>query len=236
MSVAPEIFFNYYDDQEYFEYACRFVACYHEFPPGEPHTLTVIASGGLPGARARVLFETIPGVRYVVTDDVGWDVGSFITASKSSEADCGFYVGGCGYWRRPGVLARLAEAWRQFGPGIYGTLATFEMSPHINTSGFLAPPQLVASYPWPVTDRDSRYAFEWGRERALWRLARAKGMPVKLVTWDGIYDPPRWRKPANIYRRGDQSNCLTYFRHSDEYECAGAQFRAMCERSADTLR
>ena len=51
MSVAPEIFFNYYDDQEYFEYACRFVACYHEFPPGEPHTLTVIASGGLPGAR-----------------------------------------------------------------------------------------------------------------------------------------------------------------------------------------
>ena len=70
----------------------------------------------MPGMRARLLFDTIAPSRYIATSDVGWDVGSFIEASKQSEADAGFYLGGVGYWRLAGVLKRLADAWRRFGP------------------------------------------------------------------------------------------------------------------------
>jgi hypothetical protein len=38
------------------------------------------------------------------------------------------------------------------------------------------------------------------------------------VTWDGDYDLPEWRKPDNIFRRGDQSNLIVRDRHADAYE------------------
>jgi hypothetical protein len=44
-----------------------------------------------------------------------------------------------------------------------------------------------------------------------------------LVTWDGFYLRDEWRKAPNIFRRGDQSNCLMFDRHHEIYEASTPQ-------------
>jgi hypothetical protein len=92
----------------------------------------------------------------------------------------------------------------------------------------------VADYPVKVNGKPERYAFEHGRE-ALWKMVDADGLPAKLVTWDGEYDWRQWRVPPDIYRRGSQSNCVTFFRHSMNFAFADAQQRAYMSSLADTL-
>jgi hypothetical protein len=44
---------------------------------------------------------------------------------------------------------------------------------------------------------------------------------------------PDWRKPPNIFRRGDQSNCLLFDHHCDTYAAASQEERARLEAMAD---
>jgi len=120
------------------------------------------------------------------------------------------------------------------GPGMYGATATFEVSPHLNTTAFWCPPQLLAEYPIRVISKYQRYDFEHG-PNALWKLVAANGLPVKLVTWDGEYDWPDWRKPPNILRRGTQGNCLTWWHHVESYAKAPVADRIRMSGLADTI-
>ncbi len=38
-----------------------------------------------------------------------------------------------------------------------------------------------------------------------------------MVCWDGTYGRDEWRKPANIFRRGNQSNVIAWDHHCDIY-------------------
>jgi len=216
-------------------YAHRFLNTYRQFPPGEPHNTVVVCNGAQPRRRTREIFAGLP-VRYLVHDDSGWDIGAFQAAARAlaSESQMLFCCGGPAHFRRTGWLRRIGDVWSQYGPGMYGTCACYEVRPHLNTSGFAVEPWMLADYP-AVTGRSSggdRYEFEHG-QGALWLRVALAGYPVLLVTWDGVYEWPRWRKPANGFRRGDQSNCLAYFRNTDEFEYADERLRAQRTQSAD---
>ncbi len=201
---------------EHFGHACRFAACLHAFPPLAKHELVIISNGGPPDLSTEALFAPFDA-RFIEHDDSGWDIGAYIAASKQVTCDMLVCFGGTSYFKRKGWLSRLVWAWERYGPGFYGTLSSFEIRPHLNTTGFACMPELLSTYPAKVLTKADRYEFEHGRN-SLHLRAQRMNLPVKLVTWDGVWDMRHWRVPDNIYRRGDQSNCLTYFHATENYE------------------
>lgn len=223
-------------------FADRFVASYRSNPPLIDHSMIVISSGGPPSGTAVSQFSFIEGTQFIETDNEGWDCGNYVKAARQISCDILFCCGtGC-HFKRPGWLRRIADVWKKVGPGMYGTLATYQHSPfsrngnptnpHINTTGFAVIPQALRQYPKRIVTREDRYEFEHG-PNALWRQVERANMPVKLVTWSGIYGKDRWREPVNGYRSGDQSDCMTFWTHTDEYDHASPEVKAIMKRGAD---
>lgn len=53
------------------------------------------------------------------------------------------------------------------------------------------------------------------------------------VTWDGIWARDWWRDSRNIYRRGDQSNCIAFDRQTDDFEKSDEKDREILTSLAD---
>lgn len=221
-------------DEEHAVMARRFADSYRAYPPGCEHS-TVIACQNPNLVLGELFAQTLPDVFKFQHDGSGQDIGAYLAIGRLL-TDGGMMVcfGGSAYFQRAGWLARMVEAWKRYGPGMYGATATYEVSPHLNTTAFWCPPRLLASYPVQVETRQQRYDFEHG-PHALWKLADRAGLPVKLVTWCGEYDWPDWRKPLNIFRRGDQSNCLACWHHHDKFQAADEPTRAAMIHNTDTL-
>lgn len=222
---------------EHDDYALRFVLSYGEHPPGYEHDTYIICNGGSLTRKMQNQIEcvgSIPNIRYIQrASNDGQDIGGMQWACNFITEPTMFF-GGPAHFKRAGWLKRMVEAWEKHGPGMYGTMASFLQRPHLQTTGFLTSPEFIRKWGPPAIDKRDRYAFEWGWD-ALWRKVVAWGHPAMLVTWDGEYSPQNWRKPDNCLWRGNQSNCLTYFRHSDTYDDASVQERARMSRLADGL-
>lgn len=226
-------------DEKHWRYAREFVESYQKFPPEYPHKTIIVCQAKPAVALAQGLFRALEPT-YFQHDDSGWDIGGYIAAmravipSENTATDCIVCLGGSSYFQRAGWLKRIAEAWLKYGVGFYGATPTHEVSPHLCTSGFWTHPEILKAYPIKVVNRVTRYDFEHG-PNACWKMAAHNGLPVKLITWDGEYDWPDWRKPPNIYRRGDQSNSLMCWHHYREYEKADDQLKATMANHSDTL-
>ena len=98
-------------------------------------------------------------------------------------------------------------------------------------------PHVVRGYPHEVLTREDTWRFEvFGfppENINFTQWVRSKGLQTRLVTWDGVYDLPDWRKPPNIFRRGDQSNLIVKDRHCEAYEVSDAEGKAKLEHLAD---
>jgi hypothetical protein len=96
-------------------------------------------------------------------------------------------------------------------------------------------PDVIRSYPLKVVDRATCCAFEHGPQNfSLW--ARESGFSSKLVTIDGEHDFQDWRKPDNIFRRGNQSNCLVRDRHPDVWDASGEDEKKAFSLQADGVK
>lgn len=195
----------------------RFVQSYLDFPPGVEHQTLIISQGGIPSKESMEMLGRLPNVRYLHRESSGLDIGGYIDASPLVETKFMLCMGGSSTVRKSGWMARMIEAAKQHGDGFYGGLSSYQIRPHLNTTGFWCPPLLLATYPTRVVTKGDRYEFEHGRGSLWWRLNQS-GFPTLMVTWDGEYEWMDWRKPHNISCRGDQSNCLTYFRINYDYE------------------
>lgn len=220
--------------EEYIDLAGRFASSYSQCPPGLPHDTIIVCNGIAPINVHRKLWRCYQNCTLLRHDNSGWDIGAFIAVSQKLDSDMVVYFGSKAHVKRAGWLIRMVEAWKKYGPGFYGATSSYEVSPHINTSGFWCSPDLMRRYPIKVLSRQDRYNFEHG-PAACWRLAVKLGLPVKLVTWDGEYDWPDWRKPENIFRRGNQSNCLAYFEHTRRFDEEGPEMRATMSRMSNVI-
>lgn len=237
LPVKPSVTLVYiyvHGSLEHHELAKRFVASYRKFPPGIAHRTMIVCQGCRPVAHSLETLMQLPNCSFYVHNNSGWDIGGFITVSRIIPEDIMVCFGSSAYFKREGWLARMVETWQKHGPGFYGSLASYEISPHINTSGFWCPPRLLSEYPLRVQTKAQRYDFEFGKN-AMWKWCLKNGIKVRLATWDGEYEWPDWRKPDNIYRRGDQSNCLAFFHHNDNFERASAEKREQMSKFADTV-
>ena len=208
----------------------RFLATYTTLPPGQPHQFHVVFNGRNPNPDILNLFsDNYPQCH--CHDNTGWDIGAFQRAA-SVDCDLMLFLGSNTHFKRAGWLRRLVEAYEMFGPGLYGPSASFDNAPHIRTTAFMCDPKLVHGIRVSLSRPKDRHWFEVG-PTSLTAAANRQRLPCVLVTWDGFYLEDDWRKAPNIFRRGDQSNCLMFDRHHDIYETSDPQQRARLERIAN---
>lgn len=214
--------------------AVRFVTTYHAFPPGVEHDTLILCNGGPLKTEHALLFSGMNAKMFPRQNDGGWDISAYIDAARGpcSQYDAMLCCGESIYFHRKGWLSRFVDAWERSGVGMYGSLSSNLVRGHLNTTGFLSSPSLIGGYPKTVNDKKSRYEFEHGQQ-ALWRTIYRRGLPVRLVTWDGEYDPHQWRMPKNILWRGDQSNCLMWCQHVDRYREMDENTKRTWSRNAD---
>ena len=217
------------------QYASRFTATFHEYPPGHDADLMVICQGGPVSTELAMIFAPLNPLCYPRSNDPGWDVSAFQDASRGpcADYDAVLWLGESNYFHKAGWLKRLVEAWKKHGEGMYGPFSSNLVRAHLNTTAFMCSPAILRRYPYRAVDRAGRYEFEHG-SNGLWRRAERAGFPVMMVTWDGEWSPRMWRVPDNILWRGDQSNCLMWCSHTDNWHHQPEPEKSKWSNLADT--
>ena len=196
----------------------RFVSTWHEHPPGAPCDLWVACNGGPLLSEQVLMFAPMSAKMFPRVNDTGKDLTGYIDASigPCASYDMVLFLGETVFFHREGWLKRLVEAATKYGAGMYGPWGSNVVRTHLQTTAFFCDPKLLTQYPSRPNDNPSRMSWEHG-ENAFWRWVANRGRPVRLVTFDGEYEPRMWRYPPNIIWRGDQSNCLFFCNHSEAY-------------------
>lgn len=183
------------DPAKYVPAAKKFVSSYLQFPGSleEPELHVVVNSDGtLLHPMIRELFDQLsPHWHY--HDNRAKDLGAFMMAAKfmvEAKFDlmvcCGAHVN---FWK-PGWLDVITRSYSTLGPAVYGAWGFQEPLPHLRTTFFWCPPQILASYPWLKSESD-RYGMEHGPENiALW--SRKQGFEPFQITWTGAYSMKHW--------------------------------------------
>lgn len=181
------------------------------------------------------LFDSVAS-RHVRYDGLGWDVGTWQFLGQSEHTDLLVCFNSRSYITGPNWLNRFVDSVQSHGKGLYGPLSSLEVAPHIRTPCMIFQPEVIRGYPVLVDTREKTYQFEsmgFGHTPNFTLWCRQKGYKTMLVTWDGCYDLPDWRRPDNIFRRGNQSNCIVKDGHCDLYENSPGDYKAMLERMAN---
>lgn len=163
----------------------------------------------------------------------GCDIGAHQTAANLIDHDWMICVSSHTYFHRAGWFNRMTEARELFGPGLYGGMASYEQQrPHIRTNFFGIEPKLFRAYPEVINSRVKSLQFESQPNNFLGWM-QGQGLNGYAVYWDCICRPEDFRKPANVFRRGDQSNCLVWDKHTAMYANATPEEKAQWASLAD---
>lgn len=220
--------------EHYREDLKRFCNTLHQFPAGYEYDLFVEMCGGgeFQGQDVDWFGDFFFSGSEYYGD--GWDIGAHQHAANCVPYEIDFMICCCAhtFFHREGWLNRMVSAREEFGPGLYGAMASKENHPHIRTCFFGFDPADLRAFPTVINSRQKSLEFESGPDNfSLWMQRRGK--PVKMVAWDGTYDLADCRKPDNVFRRGDQSNCLVWDRHTELYKAASPEERARTEAGAN---
>lgn len=217
------------------DYAARFAGTYHSFAPGAEHELFVICNGGPLSTETALVFQGLRAKCFPRKNDPGWDISACLEIARTicASYEAIVWFGESSYFHREGWLKRFVNVWDKWGPGLYGSLSSNALRPHLQTNSFCCAPFLLEKWSFPVRNKTDRYNFEHG-PTPFWRQVVVKGFPVRLVTWDGDWGPREWRKPPNIFWRGDQSNCLMWNNHTDRWASADPTRKQRWSKNADS--
>lgn len=216
------------------DFVSRFVSTYQAFPSGIDHDMLIICQGGPLPTDLAVMFSGMNAKQWPHPNEPGWDIAAYQDAAwgPCADYDMMLCLGESNYFHREGWLKRFVDVWERVGSGMYGPYGSNVVRTHLQTTAFACSPDMLRQYPKKVSSKQDRYQFEHG-ERAFWRLLVKKGIPVRMVTWDGDWNPRNFRTPRNIMWRGDQSNLLMWCNHSDHYHDATPERKQNWSRSID---
>ena len=243
--MIPALLYLYpLDDPATFDpCAQRWANTYRSFPPGYAHNLNICFCNGVITDRHRNVFHGIQYREHLFMGK-GWDIGTYQHMAGILDDEFVVFMNARVHFRKPGWLKRLMEVRLKLGDGLYAMSTSNEMTypvsdvvrtkpnPHVRTACFGYNPKRFRRYPYLIDSRDKGFYFESG----MWNFMRWNedmGYMVKMVLWDGVYDKKDWRKPENIFRRGNQSNLLVCDRHTEMFARGDAQLRRNLARTAD---
>lgn len=194
-------------------------------------SLVAVCNGGPPPLEIGIMLSPLTPQFFPRENDDGWDIHGYQDAARKFPCDIIVALGESVYFNKPNWLVPMVEAWKKYGPGMFGFFSSFLVRPHLNTTAFCVDPKFLMGWP-QVTNHHDRYTFEHGKY-AFWNRMAQFHKPVKFVTWDGAWDQPQWRYPDNILWRGDQSNLLLRCNHTDRYDAAPEHTKKQWSYSAD---
>lgn len=209
----------------------RFYESFKEFPPGCDYELWAVACWGEPVDALRQGFYGIKTKWYSYYGACDCISVHQWAASQVEEAFLICMTTRC-YFHRAGWLERFVSAREKHGVGLYGVSASFEQSPHICNRAYALDAALFRDYPMEINGRKDAPSFETG-PKSITCFVNALQMPCLQVRWDGIDQPQDWRKPENIFRRGNQEQCLVFDRHTDLYRDASEEEKIKLAKLAD---
>ncbi len=192
MKVAIVYCFPTVDPSKYVPAAKKFVSSYLEFPGGaHRHELHVVINDQRPVSlpHVRDIFKPLDPA-FHSHSNWGKDLGAFILAAQTIDCDLMICAGSHVNFWKPGWLDTVCSSFSTIGPAVYGTWAFQEPMPHIRTTFFWLPPELLATYPHLESESD-RYGFEHGPNSiCLW--SRKLGFEPFQITWQGAYSMKHW--------------------------------------------
>lgn len=213
---------------EYEPGAQRWLESYLRYRPTMKHRLVVIERYA-DGDDSFKPFAT-ETVRY---DGGGWDCGAWQFAAKNLNAELLVCFNSTTQIMGENWLERFTDAVDIYGPGLYGPMASLEVAPHIRTPCMVFTPEVMNAYPGAVHDRQNTYQFESMGFPGILNISlwtRARGLPVRMVTWSGNYDLLDCRNPPNVFRSGDQSDLIVKDKHAEHYEQSDPGHKAYLEQ------
>ncbi len=166
------------------------------------------------------MFSSLPNVTFLERPSgEGMDIGSYQEAAAKFPCDLMVFFGGSTYLKGKGWLKRMAEVYQKHGMGVYGVMANrgddrFKIRPHLRTTGFWCPPDLMNRYPHRITN-EKRYAFEHG-SLCFFDWVKANRLPVLAVSWTNEYEWKDWDYPNGFFK-GDQSGMMCGDRLTERY-------------------
>lgn len=206
----------------------RFYNGYRQFKPTIPHDLIIVRCGATEGPTD---FDSI-ATHYLRFDGWGSDCAAYQAIVRVLDYDLVLCMNTLAYPWRDFWLKPFVEAMEVHGKGVYGATASYEIRPHLRTPCIAFHPDIVREYPFTTVNREDSVRFESG-DNSISAWAERAGYPVILVTANGRYYKGDWRKGENIFRRGNQSNCLVWDRHTDLYFKAAPEEKRNLERAAN---
>jgi len=208
----------------------RFYDGYRKFKPTIPHDLIIVRCGATEEASD---FDAI-ATHYLRFDGNGSDCAAFQQVVRILDYDLVLCFNTLAYPWRYFWLQPFMDAMEVHGKGVYGATASFEIRPHLRTPCIAFHPDILREYPFNTVNREDSVEFESGNN-SITSWAKRSGYPVILVTANGRYYLENWRKGDNIFRRGDQSNCLVWDRHTDIYASSSPAEKSKLEHAADGI-
>ena len=214
--------------EEFSAYGRRFIETYMKFPPGIEHELHVVNCNGLGLQREAVEIYHPAARAYHQYDGEGFDIGAHQAVGKTLDCDFLVCTSSQTYFWKSGWLKRFVEARENHGDGFYGIMASHECAPHLRTCFYGLNPRNFAAYPHTINSKEDSWRFEH-QDWCISEWFMDRGNPALLVTWDGCYEKKDWMTVPNGFRKGDQSNCLAFDRHSLIYQESSGEEKTTLE-------
>jgi len=194
----------------------RFCQSWKAFPPNADHQLVVIDNNhGFDDE----MWSWFDGIKYEVLhyDGGGWDTGAhqfFSYHVPPHEWMMCFST--WAHFKEKDWFTAFVKAREQYGDTLYGSTCSPENGFHIRGTGFMCKAIHVQHYPTVVSNRTLSRQFESGPTCLTARLQELGN--VYIVTKSGVHLPESALELANGFRRGDQSDLLTFDKYTDLYE------------------
>ena len=164
----------------------------------------------------------------------GRDVGAVLLASMYFNPGRFLFFGGTTYFQSQASFDILASALTRSPYLLIGPMSSYESRPHLRTCSFGTDSAILNAY--PHQNKVLRYVYNFEHsEFSITDWALSNSVDVLMVTKDGSYDRRLWRLPPEIFRRGQQSNCLVLDRHSDIFSSSNEIRRLELSNAADGL-
>lgn len=209
----------------------RFCDTFRQFDTGfVDYKLVAACCGGTSNDEVKNLFHDI-NTLFVDYPDNGCDIGSAQWIAKNTSQFFGQHsdwnnawiicmTSRC-YFFRAAWLKRYSEAFLAKGENdLYGASASWEGGKaHICTRAYALHCSRFWHYPHLIDTRAKGQKFEVG-EWCITEWFRKQNSGCWQITWEGEQEQSDWRKPENIFRKGDQTNMLVWDRHTDYYRDA----------------
>ncbi len=232
-----EVFYPYIAEKPdiFVAFSERWIETYLKHPAGVEHRLIVGCCKAPLTRGIQKLFSALKCDFYPYNGE-GFDIGPAQMVAHNSQADFLVAMTSRTYFWKEGWLKAMADAFDKYGDGLYGPSGSFEgHGPHIRGCMYGLSPKTYRRYPHLVLTRGNGPTWE-NSPQSLTNWYKKQRLPVKMVCWDGVYDESEWRKPDNIFRRGDQSNLICFDKHSQIYELETENNQRMLARQADGFK